>query len=148
MGEVEESGRDVNDRTSRGTNASPQPTSTSPPTLHIVPFSQDPLAYLARYIVDQQQSQIPDLTHSIILLSQARAAPWFRLALLEAAGRVGADALLGPQIETLASWIAKIVLPDTQVIAAETLELMLVEALLEYPDLYGQGSPYCPSSLI
>ena len=142
MGEVEESGRDVNDRTSRGTNASPQPTSTSPPTLHIVPFSQDPLAYLARCIVDQQQSQIPDLTHSIILLSQARAAPWFRLALLEAAGRVGADALLGPQIETLASWIAKIVLPDTQVIAAETLELMLVEALLEYPDLYGQGSPY------
>jgi len=144
MGEVEESDpvTDDNFLSDSDINASSQPSSTLPPFLHIVPYSRDPLAYLAQLIVDRHQAQLPDLTRTVVLLSQARAAPWFRRTLLQAADRFGVHAVLGPQIETLSSWTGKAVLRHNRVIADEALELMLVEALLDYPDLYGQGSPY------
>ncbi len=124
-----------------------QPDSSSPQSgiraqLHVISYQQNPLAYLAQLIVDRNLNKLPDLTHAVVLLSQARAAPWFRRELLQIASGAGYAALLGPHIETLSTWIGQSVLADTRTVSDETRELLLVEALREYPHLYGEGSAY------
>ncbi|MGD8594328.1 MAG: hypothetical protein PVF82_15960, partial [Gammaproteobacteria bacterium] len=124
-----------------------QPASTFPRSdtgaqLHWVSYQQNPLAYLAQLIVERNRDKLPDLTHTVVLLSQARAAPWFRRELLQQSLEAGYPALLGPHIETLSTWIQRSVLAGTRTISDETRELLLVEALRDYPHLYGEGSAY------
>lgn len=129
------------------TGKSNQSASTPPPSgigaqLYIASYEQNPLACLAERIVQDNASRLPDLTDTVVLLSQARAAPWFRRELLQAAEQAGYQALLGPHIETLGSWIKQTILPGVRTVSDETRELLLVEALREHPDLYGEGSAY------
>jgi ATP-dependent helicase/nuclease subunit B len=140
MGEVE----GVN-QNNTGKSHRPAVTSSQPDTgaqLHVVSYQQNPLTYLAQLIVERNRNKLPDLTHTFVLLSQARAAPWFRRELLQLTSEAGCPALLGPHIETLSTWITQSVLPDTRTVSDETRELLLVEALREYPHLYGEGSAY------
>jgi ATP-dependent helicase/nuclease subunit B len=128
------------------TGKSNQSASSPPPSnaaqIHSVPYEQNPLAYLARLIIQRNKNNLPDLTDTVVLLSQARAAPWFRRELLHTADQSGHAALLGPRIETLTSWTKQAVLPGIRTVSDETRELLLVEALREHPDLYGEGSAY------
>ncbi len=134
-------------RNANGSQTGPSARSSLPPSgtaahLHCLSYEADTLAYLSRLIVDENRGSLPDLTHCVVLLSQARAAPRFRREMLQAAATAGHAALLGPQVETLSSWIAQTVVPSLRTVADETRELLLVEALREHPDLYGAGSAY------
>ncbi|WP_455212735.1 PD-(D/E)XK nuclease family protein [Kaarinaea lacus] len=142
MGEVEGiSGKTANSQhpasTSRQTG-----TTTQLQELHVVSYQQNPLAYLAQLIVDRNRNNLPDLTNVVVLLSQGRAAPWCRRELLHVSADAGHPSLLGPYIETLSTWVNQTALPNTYTVANETRELLLVEALREYPHLYGEGSAY------
>ena len=143
MGEVEER------RNKTGNSQPPESVSRQDPSasqLHVISYQQNPLAYLAQLIVDRNRNQLPDLADTVVLLSQVRAAPWFRRELLQTAAEAGYPALIGPYIDSLRNWINRSVLPDTRTVSDETRELLLVEALREYPHLYGEGSAYSLAS--
>lgn len=108
----------------------------------LIPFHHNILKTLCQRIIEDHKASLPDLTHITILLSDIQAASQLRQQLLQTAGQHGFDALLGPHIQTLTGWVDQHYLPNVQVIGNQARELMLVEALLDYPDLYGAGSPW------
>jgi len=110
----------------------------------LLPYHSDPIEYLCQYLVTEFKAQLPDLTAITILMADVHAAVHFRQRLTHAAKQAGFSAVLGPNIQGLASFIndnnqrknARTTIP------AATRELMLVEALSHYPDLYGKSSPW------
>lgn len=117
--------------------------------VHFLPYQSCPLQKLAQIIINQNLDKLPDLSHVVILLSQSQAAPLLRKKLLQCADDFGYKALLGPHINSLKGWISQFTLPDNLIINDDVRELMLVEALMKHPQLYGQGSPWnLASSLI
>ena len=109
----------------------------------LLPYHSDPIAYLCKQIVSEYKKDLPDLTHITILMSNTHAATRLRQTLTHEADQAGFPALLGPKIQSLANFI-----DDTQTcnmletIPTATRELMLVDALRDYPDLYGKSSPW------
>jgi len=93
--------------------------------------------------VTQFKENLPDLTHITILMSNTHAATRLRQTLTHETNQAGFPALLGPKIQSLANFI-----DDQQTcnmletIPTATRELMLVDALRDYPDLYGKSSPW------
>ncbi len=111
--------------------------------VHLISISQDPLVKLAELLVTDHCDSLPDLCHTTLLLPDLNSAARCRKLLLKQANGYGCKALLGPNIKTLQAWsIASATVQRTQLINDYARELILVEALLEHPDLYGQGSPW------
>ncbi|WP_455205501.1 PD-(D/E)XK nuclease family protein [Kaarinaea lacus] len=110
--------------------------------LHLIPYHQDPLQYLADLIIQRHVNALPNLTEVVVLLSQSNVAPWLRRKLTKAAKKQGHQALLGPHISSFPEWIKDNHLIEAEVYSDATRELLLVEALLDHPHLYGQGSPW------
>jgi ATP-dependent helicase/nuclease subunit B len=110
--------------------------------LHIVPYGDDPLRVLAGLIIGQHISSLPDLSYIHVLLPDLYAAPLLRQHLLEQASHHGTEALLGPRITTLQNWLSQRSSIGSRIISDYARELILTEALLEHPDLYGKGNPW------
>ena len=110
--------------------------------VYIIPFNQDPLAKLTELLVTDSSNSLPDLCHVTVLLPDASNAARCRKLLLKQANKYGYQGLLGPNIKTLQSWAIEISIDKSQVISDHARELILVEALLEHPELYGKGSPW------
>ncbi len=119
--------------------------STEHPSAHIwlLPYQSDPVDFLCTQLLQQFKTQLPNLTHVTILMPTPHAAQRLRQCLSDQANKIGFPALLGPNIQNLSQCIE-----DTSVnhkrttIPKATRELMLVEALREYPHLYGKSSPW------
>ena len=110
--------------------------------LILLPYHQDILQVLSQHIIERQRDCLPDLSQVIILLSNTHAATHLRQLLLGNAKQSGVQALLGPQIFSLQGWIEQHPLRDTRVISDHARELMLVEALMDYPHLYRDSNPW------
>ena len=108
-----------------------------------MPYHYDPVESLCQRLIQQFESQLPDLSSVSILMPDTHAASRLRKRLTHQANEIGVTALLGPKIQTLSQFIESTSLENTSnVIPAATRELMLVEALRNYPDLYGKSSPW------
>jgi ATP-dependent helicase/nuclease subunit B len=103
-----------------------------------VPTSQNLLAATAELILREQQSVLPDLSETVVLLPQQPAASQLRRQLLE-----NTDAgLLLPRIETLRMFMDRLVPVDANTIPHEQRLLILVNALRKHSSLYGAGNPW------
>jgi ATP-dependent helicase/nuclease subunit B len=114
----------------------------APSRVHGAAPGTDPLAWLARRIVEDHQARLPDLTHVTVLRPRAHGDARLRRLLLEAARAQGVEALLGPRMTSLRHWLAGHVLPDGPTLGAHGRELMLFEALREHPGLFGRHDPW------
>ncbi|MDH5326391.1 MAG: PD-(D/E)XK nuclease family protein [Gammaproteobacteria bacterium] len=117
---------------------------TPPPfknELELIPYETNALKYLAQKIIRLHRSELPDLSHVVVLLSNPQAAATFRYYLLQAS-KPQCNALLGLQINTLDQWVSQQELSDVHIAPLQSRELMLVQALKQHPDLYGHGSPW------
>ena len=127
----------------------PQAPAGTPADVTRVPYGADPFSAVADHILAHHGADLPDLSRIIIVLPQLQAAPRLRAQLLEQAARRGHQALLGPRIHTLRDWVEQFALDGPPACNEHARLLMLVEALLEHPKLYGAGNPWqlCDSLL-
>ncbi len=76
-------------------------------------------------------------------MPDTHAGSRLRKELIQEANKVGFDALLGPTIQNLNQFIDSTPIKHTSTLLPKaTRELMLVEALRNYPNLYGKSSPW------
>ncbi len=108
----------------------------------LVPFTEDPLAVTAQWILEHYRNSLPDLGHCQILLPDIQCAPALRTALLQQAEALGYPALLGPHIDTLSGWLARTVPPRKTLIDRPSRELILAEALRHSKSLYADTNPW------
>ncbi len=108
----------------------------------LVPFSEDPLAVTAQRVLEHYRDSLPDLSHCRILLPDTQCAPALRAALLQQAEALGYPALLGPHIDTLASWLSRAAPPRKTVLDRPARELILAEALRASQSLYADTDPW------
>jgi ATP-dependent helicase/nuclease subunit B len=113
-----------------------------PSRVYGAPPGTDPLAWLARRIVEDHQARLPDLTHVTVLRSRAHGDARLRRLLLEAVRPQGVEALLGPRMTSLRQWLSGHTLPEGPVLGAHGRELVLFEALREHPGLFGRHDPW------
>lgn len=116
------------------------PTDISP--IHILSYGQNLLDELTSHIIEKHLDNLPDLTHVTILLPSTQSSTLLRKTLLEKANKYNHQALLGPEINTLTDWINASCPDKHKIIFEQQRELMLVEALVGHPYLYGKASPW------
>ena len=109
--------------------------------LHFTPYWHSPLDAAARYIIDHA-TQLPDLTDTVIVIAEPRAAAPLRRALLAAASQKGLQALLGPQVIPFEQWLAQYIPTDITLCTQQSRLLILVEALFDNAELLGQANAW------
>ncbi|MBI3774713.1 MAG: PD-(D/E)XK nuclease family protein [Gammaproteobacteria bacterium] len=107
-----------------------------------VPYADDPLRVLAQRICTTHRQQLPDLTKLIILLPELTPDARLLRELLAAARVCGCHALLGPTISTPRLWAAQHATQYAPEVSGYARELLLTEALVRYPHLYGKAHPW------
>jgi ATP-dependent helicase/nuclease subunit B len=115
---------------------------SAPPGLFVIPYHQDPLAHLARHLLDSHRARLPDLSGVTVLLPSPLASARLRRRLLQEARCRGQAALLGPAISTLTAWATERIRLDLPILAEQARELALIEALLEHPAIVRQATPW------
>jgi len=109
----------------------------------LLPYHSDPIDALCQQLVLQFNKQLPDLSNITVLLPDTHAASRLRNQLTQVASKAGFSALLGPNIQNLPTLVEDTpVKHSLNVLPKASRELMLVEALRDYPDLYGKSSPW------
>jgi ATP-dependent helicase/nuclease subunit B len=112
------------------------------PLLTLVPFGTDPLTVGAHQILDHYAQHLPDLSNCQILLAEERAVAQMRAALLDAAEQRGYNALLGPEIERLEHWVARVASPSQTILSRPAQELVLAEVLRGATEIYADTDPW------
>lgn len=110
--------------------------------IRFVPYHQDPLEAAASLIIRRFSGRLPDLTGAIVLLPVGAGGRQLRRHLLAQAESLGYGALLGPDTEPVRGWVQRTGPIDAPIPSAYAGELMLVEAMLEHPGLFGGGNPW------
>ncbi len=106
-------------------------------SVQFVSYGEDPLQTLAEGLLTQHAAALPDLSRQVVLLSHPCAIARFRQVLLDTAARRGWEALLPPYIGTLESWLQNFRDGETNsFLNTNAREVLLLEALAEYPGLY------------
>ncbi|MBL1260837.1 MAG: PD-(D/E)XK nuclease family protein [Thiotrichaceae bacterium] len=109
-------------------------------------FAQLTSQLLTQHLKDTEADLAPrqrgDLTHCIVLLPTLNAIAPLRRQLLKQANALGIPALLGPTINTLRGWVEATTPASSERLSAQGCELMLVEALEKFPNLFGSSSPW------
>jgi len=108
----------------------------------LIPYHQDPLAYLADLIIRRHARALPDLTQCVVLLPDPLAAPRLRRLLLAAAAQHHATALLGPSISSLRAWATRHADTRRATLSPQARELLLVEILQQHRGLFGDSDPW------
>jgi len=117
-------------------------------SVRFIPRGQDPLAWLARTLVETHAGGLPDLSDVTVILPAPHAAARLRKALLEQAARAGREALLGPHCHTLRSWCLSRYPPALPVAGDHLRQLMLVEALNEHASLFHTHNPWTIATVL
>ena len=111
-----------------------------------IAYHQDPLAVIAELVAQQYADDLPNLTHLTILLSTPFAISAQRQKLIQVLQGHGVQAVLGPHISTLPLWVNQHPLPTSdnisQIISDQARELLLVEALKEFPAVTNNSNPW------
>ena len=107
-----------------------------------IPLHKSLVEVCCQEIVTRHRESLPDLTAITVLLNDSKTAPGFRQCLLEKAAAQGCSALLGPRIIDFDSWMSEFSIPDLRVINNHTRELLMIDALKDFPHLHGHGNPW------
>ena len=123
------------------------PPQTSPPDqsqsyLHVIPVQQNLIDTTCEIILEQHAARLPDLSAVTVLLPDNNAIGLCRQILLQKAAARGYDALLGPDVAALSSWLNEQVLLERGVVNNYARELLLVDALQQHTHIYGHGNPW------
>jgi len=110
--------------------------------IQLVAYADDPLEALAHRIITEQQQNLPDLSHVTVLLAEPLAASRLRQCLLQQAAKVGVAALLGPRVLGLKQWVMQFLPNDIRPCDPHLQLLLLVEALLQHPELIHAANPW------
>lgn len=105
-----------------------------------LPYGSDLLVVAADRLLDRFAAQLPDLSQALVLVPDEESARRMRRELLARAEKQGCSALLGPPVHALRNWIGRRPLPGLSVISDHRRELLLVDALRDHPQLYGEGN--------
>jgi len=108
----------------------------------LVPYRDDILRIAAEHILTRCAASLPDCTACSALLPALQFAPRLRRHLLQAAGQRGFSALLGPTISTLDQWLGEHATLTREIPDRARRELMLVEALQQYPAVFPGIDPW------
>jgi ATP-dependent helicase/nuclease subunit B len=111
-------------------------------SVHLVPFSGDPLAQAARDILRHFRDRLPDLTGCQVLVAQDLCAPQLRSELLKQSEELGFQALLGPRVERLDRWLQRVTPTGRTVLKRPAQELVLAEALRAANPIYVNTDPW------
>ena len=115
-----------------------------------LPYHQDILQSISGLLIARFADATPNLSRITILVSEGQAISPLRQAILKTAQQASYNALLGPNITTFASWVSQHPLPpshsDIRIASNQTRELMLVEALKDYPGVYNECNPWLLAS--
>ncbi len=109
--------------------------------IHFLSDPQAALADISRYILENG-STLPDLSQTQIILNESRLATPFRHTLLKVAAEYGHPALLGPYFYSLEQWLEQYQPDNINVCDEQVRLLILVEALMDSPDLLKQANPW------
>lgn len=112
------------------------------PAIQLIPYAEDPLHSLAARIINDHSEHLPDLSNITVLLPDSLVARHLRRHLLNAAREQGHVALLGPTMTTLADWVSHDIPTDRPIHDNNSKSLLLIEALLEHPDLLHDANPW------
>ncbi|MBI3560122.1 MAG: PD-(D/E)XK nuclease family protein [Gammaproteobacteria bacterium] len=108
-------------------------------TVVSIPFDTPPLAALAAQLLARVNSPTELLQHTVVL-PEPHAAAALRQQLLQQAVRRQWPALLGPHIYPLEHWLRGFYPNDRPVGSEHDRIIILVEALLQHPQLVGQAN--------
>ena len=101
--------------------------------IHLVPYGDDPLHYLARLLLERHHDQLPDLSQQLVLFSHSGAVPRFRRILLKQAALGGHAALLPPYVGTSTTWALRYSSENQQPLTETAREIRLLDLLGEFP---------------
>ena len=104
-----------------------------------MPYGESILAAAANCIVERCTHRLPLLNQVVVLVPDLQQGPRLRRALMTAAAAAGYDTLLGPRIETFASYLANLPLGAPAILPDDARELVLLEALRHHADLFGDA---------
>ena len=107
-----------------------------------IPFGDNPLQALAKTLIQSEASQLPDLSTVTILTANTQTARSIRQHLLSEAKQLNYEALLGPHIMSRQNWAQQYLPADINICHPLSKELLLIEALLQHPDLFGGANPW------
>ncbi len=105
----------------------------------LVPYGEDILAATARHVIDRCHSALPLLQDVAVLLPDLQQSTRLRRALVMESNRRGHAALLGPRVDTLAGYLATLPLPAPAILPEDARELVLMDALRQHADLFGDA---------
>ncbi|MFO7592746.1 MAG: PD-(D/E)XK nuclease family protein [Pseudomonadota bacterium] len=108
--------------------------------LHLLPYGDDPLWAMAQSLLQTHRARLPRLDHVTILLPDATAAGRLREVLLEQSSKLGFPALLGPNIQSLHSWLNRYDIENIVTVSDYRRELILLAALRRHSELFGEGN--------
>ncbi len=111
----------------------------SQPSALLVPYGEDILAATAHHVIDRCNSALPLLQDVAVLLPDLQQSARLRRALVMESNRRGHTALLGPRIDTLAGYLTTLPLPAPAILPEDARELVLMEALRQHADLFGDA---------
>ncbi len=120
------------------------PPSRSAPAAKVVllSYAEDPLLHLSTRIIKDNQAALPDLSALVVVVPDHLSTGRLRQLLLLQAERLSYNALLLPRMTTLREFVEEQFTLALPVIPSRSRELVLVEALLEYPSLLNNANPW------
>ena len=110
--------------------------------VHLLPFSQNALSFLAKKILDTHRDDLPNLSNCVVLVNQPHCAPRLRNELLKLASERGVDALLGIRIETFSQWLTESSHLEEPILNRAAQELVLADALRNTSGIYENTDPW------
>ena len=116
---------------------------TQPSTLE-VPASQNILQFTADFIFEKFKNQLPDLSNLYILLPHSQVNQQFQETLC-CSLTIDSAAIIPPWAGTLKKWAQQFAInehPDYTLIGEQTRQLLFVEALQQYPDLFKEENQW------
>ena len=111
-------------------------------SLHILPYETDLLESIADFIIESANSTntLPNLTKVTLVVSDQGLAAPLREHLLNKANALDHNALLGPDVLNFEQWWKQYLPTKYNVCSAHEQQLILAQALLNYPGLLQQAN--------
>jgi len=120
----------------------PYSTLTKNAAISLIPYAHDPCDCLVRFILDKYQHQLPVLDSLTVIIEEPSQSSLLRKQISSEIDKLGFQALLGLEFITLKDWALNQASTQESEIIHHGRELLLIEALKEFPDLLNDSDPW------
>ncbi len=108
----------------------------------LIAYGENPIVVLAKHIVTEHETSLPDLTHVTVLLNNPNQFSELRQTLLSQAASLGHRGILGPTVCSLRDYVAEHSEANKTLISDRARELLLYKALDQRQELFGAVSTW------